>query len=566
MKLRKIFAPILLIMPIVFALCFATIAQAATVTPVASGLNAAIGQAYSASENAIYFVEYSSGELSKLNLATNTVTVVQTGLVQPESVALFPGYPVAYVTTRDGKLWKCSTISNARTLIASGLGAPHALVIDPMAFVAYVTDFSGGNLWRVNLSGGGARTAILAGLTNPLGLLLSADYGTAYVAEPNRILQINLAAPARIPLATGLSNAFFMDWANDARTAIYYVERDPANRVSVLDVPTRTASFIANVAWRPSSVVRSSDPNAIYVASDSVIQKVLLAGAGGPIITRVGHIPSTEIDFPTGQATTDPSYFFHVKNASFGGSNHVMLNFPGMRSSGATYYKILLDGAAASAPETASWVNYKWNGTTFVPQTVAPNASGFYRVPAAADLWAIPDMGFVLNSLPLSNGRHVVRIKLYNFFFGALSGDAEDDKVALLIDNDPPVVSINRIEHDGSVLDECALVTSGSATFTITFSAYDRQSHLYSYALTDGWGRNRSYQVVEDHYVGVHDSTPTWFGVNPRVVVHDLNTTCTKCAHAFTVSATANTTDGYNYIHHVQFSEHLAIFVPGMCH
>lgn len=562
MKLRKIFTPIL---PILLILLGAVMAQAATVTPVASGLNAAIGQAYSASENAIYFVEWNSGELSKLNLATNIVTVVQTGFVQPESVALLPGYPLAYVATRDGKLWKCSTVSSTRTLVASGLGAPHALVIDPMAFVAYVTDFSGGNLWKVNL-GGGAHTAILAGLTNPLGLLLSADFKTAYVAEPNRILQIDLVHPARIPLVTGLTNAFFMDWANDARTAIYYVERDPANRVSLLDVPTRTASLIAGVAVRPSSVVRSSDPNAIYVASDSVIQKVLLAGAGGPIITRVGFIPSTEIDFPTGQATTDPSYFFHVKNASFGGSNQVMLNFPGMRSSGATYYKILLDGAAASAPETESWVNYKWNGSTFVPQTVAPTASGFYRVPAAGDLWAIPDLGFVLNSTRLLNGRHIVRIKLYNFLSLPLSGNAEDDKVALLIDNDPPVVSIDQIQHDGSVLDECALVTSGSANLTVSFSAYDRQNHLYAYALTDGWGHNHSYTVVSDEYIGVHDSAPTWFGVNPRVFTHDLNNTCTKCAHAFTISAVGNTTDGYNYIHYVQATEHLAIYVPGMCH
>lgn len=559
MKLRNLLAPML------FVLLAITVARAATVTPIAGGLSAAIGQAYSASENAIYFVEWNSGELSKLNLATNTVTVIQSGFIQPQSVALFPGYPLAYVTTRDGKLWKCSTTSSARSIVATGLGAPHALVIDPMAFVAYVTDFSGGNLWRVNL-GTGAHTAVLAGLTNPLGLLLSADFKTAYVAEPNRIFEINLASPSRIPLATGLTNAFFMDWANDARTAIYFVERDPNNRVGLVDVASRTGSFIANVAWRPSSVVRSSDPCAIYVASDGVIQRVQLCDAGGPIITRVGFIPSTEIDFPTGQATTDPSYFFRVKNASFGGTNHIMLNFPGMRSAGALYYKILLDGAPVTAPEAASWVNYKWNGTTFVPQTVAPNASGFYRVPSASDLWAIPDLGFVLNTLPLSNGRHVVRIKLYNFFFGQLSADPEDDKVALLIDNDPPVVAIDRIEHDGNLLDECALVTSGSALFNITFKAYDRQNHLYSYSLDDGWGRNRSYQVVEDHYIGVHDGSPIWFGVNPRVVTHDLNNTCTKCAHAFTVSAVGNTTDGYNYIHHVQFSEHLAVYVPGSCH
>jgi hypothetical protein len=119
-----------------------------------------------------------------------------------------------------------------------------------------------------------------------------------------------------------------MDWANDARNAIYYVERDPANRVSRLDLTTSTATLIANVSWRPSSVVRSADACSIYVASDSLIERVSLCGSGGPVITRLGHIPFTSIDPVSGQATTDPAYFFRVKNAAFGGSIHVMLNFP----------------------------------------------------------------------------------------------------------------------------------------------------------------------------------------------------------------------------------------------
>src|SRR6185503_18847688 len=114
--------------------------------------NAAIGQAYNASDNSIYFVQYNSGQVSRLNLATGSVTNIHSGLVHPEGIALLPGYDLAYVTTRDGNLWKCSTTDSTRRLVASALGELHAIVLDPSNFVAYVTDFSGGRILKVELA------------------------------------------------------------------------------------------------------------------------------------------------------------------------------------------------------------------------------------------------------------------------------------------------------------------------------------------------------------------------------------------------------------------------------
>src|SRR5262245_21330720 len=163
MKLKTILFAIMLV------LFGRAVANASPVTPVAFGLNGAIGQAYSLSDNSIYFVQFNSGQVSRLNLATNTVTTIHSGLFQPEGIALLPGYDVGYVTTRDGNLWKVATTSSARGVVATGLGEPHAIVVDPGTFSAYITDFGGGNLWKVELGGGG-RSAVVTGLRNPLGL------------------------------------------------------------------------------------------------------------------------------------------------------------------------------------------------------------------------------------------------------------------------------------------------------------------------------------------------------------------------------------------------------------
>ncbi len=536
-------------------LAIAASASAAVVTPIASGLSGAIGQAIHPVTQQIYFVEYNTGEMERLNPFTGVRTVIITGLTNPEDIALLPGYSLAYITTRDGKLWKAATGSNTKSLVASGLGMPHELVLDPVSFYAYVVDFLGGNLFRVNL-GGGATTTLVSGLTNPLGLLLTPDFKTAYVAEPTRILKIDLTTLATNVVVSGLTNAFFMDWADDSQSSIYMVERDPANRVSRVDLSVTPAvkTVLAAVPFRPSSVVRSANPNVIYVASDSVISRVQLVAPGGPIITRIGHIPSTEINFADGLATTNPAYFFYVKNASFGGSPHVMLNFPTMRALGAKYYRVY----AAGLLQQETWNNYKWNGTTFVLQTVAPQTGGYYTVPLATELWATPDLGFVLDTTKLSNARHVVLVRLYNAAHTLL---ASSGTVALRVDNNGPLMDIEEVWHDGVKLDECALVVSGSPNLSFVFTARDPEAHLFNYSLVDRWGSGHSALVTSDQYIGVHDSSTTWTGVSSASVNYTLSNTA--CSHSFALDGWSNTVNGFHRIHYRSDLEHIAVYLGG---
>ena len=325
--------------------------------------------------------------MSKVSTANGVVTTIQTGLVHPDDIALWPGANYAYITTRVGELWRASTLANARTLVASGLGIPMQLQLDPAGMAAYTVDYASGTLWKVELVGG-TKTAAATGLNHPRGLLMSTDFKTAFITEADRLVSVDLQTLQVTEIVGYLVDPWYMTWAADDHSALYLVDKEPGKRLHRIDLSATPATVQAIVPLPagPWSVVRSANPDVLYVASKTVLSKISLSGgAGGPIITRLGFIPSTEIDPVTGQATTDPSYFFYVKNASFGGSVHVMLNFPGMLSSGAGYYKVFVD----ASPDIATWTNYKWVLNNFVLQNVGPS-SGYYKIPNPGDIWAIP--------------------------------------------------------------------------------------------------------------------------------------------------------------------------------
>lgn len=536
-------------------LLVATVASATTVNPLASGLSGGTATAFNPNTQQLFFTEMNSGELSRFEVATNTVTTVHTGLFYPLSVALLDN-TYAYVTTRDGRIFKCALNANTHSELMTGLGLPWQMVIDSPSATAYVTDANTGNLWKVSLLGV-TKTLIPTGLTNAWGLAMSADFQTAYITDGTRLMKFNLATHTLTEVATGFNGITTLEWADDARSALYVVE-NRYSRVSRVDLSTSpaTVSLLANVPASPGTVSRGSNPNVVYEVSSGSLNQILLASSAAPVITRVGHIPSTQIDAVTGLATTDPTYFFYVKNASFGGSPHLFLNYPNLRSVGAAYYRVYVDSNVNA--ERASWTNYKWNGSTFVLTPVGPDANGYFAVPAAADTWAIPDLGFILDTTKLSSGKHVITVKTYSSSFLTLGTQGQ---VSLLIDNAGPTMHIDGISHDGVPVDECALITSGSSTLDFTFTASDAQGHLFNYALTDSWGHGKSAVVTSDQYLGVHDAATTWSGVSGALVSYALS--CAQCAHAFTVSGYSNTTNGFGYIQWSSDSEHVAVYLPG---
>ncbi|WP_224369587.1 hypothetical protein [Hyalangium versicolor] len=548
------------------ALLVATAASGATVTTVATGLVGGHGSAFNPATQELFFTEYLSDKLSRFDVATGTVTTIHTGLGEPLAVDILyvSGTYYPYVATRDGRVFKCAPHSSTHTEVTNGLSTPRQMVIDSANAVAYISDSGTTGIWKVNLYGG-QKTLIPTGLTSLIGLAMSADFQTAYLTDSSRLLKFDLKTQTLTTLVSRLRSPAGLAWANDAKTALYVVEGDSTtSRVRRIDLATTPAgnTLVADVPSPASSVVRALDPDILYEVSDGSVNQIRLSGGLplGPVITRVGHIPSTTIDAATGLATTDPAYYFYVKNASFGGSPHIMLNFPGIRGVGGAYYRVFVDGSAT--PSKAIWNNYKWNGSTFVLTQVAPDANGYFAVPTASEIWAVPDLGFILNTQPLlSNAKHTVTVKTYTSAYALL---ATQRQVSLLIDNTGPTMEINQITHDGLPLDECGLVTSGSANLGFTFVAFDPQGRLFNYALVDRWGHGKSALITSDQYLNVHDSSTTWAGVNPTSVNYTLS--CTSCSHTFTLSGYSNTTDGFGMVQFSSDSESVAIYLPlGTC-
>src|SRR5919205_206502 len=194
--------------------------------------------------------------------------VIGTGYNQPEDIKVTSGGRYAYVTERAGNLLRVDLTNANRAaaqVVTSGLTAPHQIALDEAHGQAYVPEFvsgGGGRLWRVDLAGG-TRTAVYAGLDGCTGLLMSADASFAFVSEQaaggGRVARINLATAQRTTLAQGLTAPFFMERADEGRSRIYLAERDPANRLTMIDIansPATVTQLQAGVPFRPSSVVQ----------------------------------------------------------------------------------------------------------------------------------------------------------------------------------------------------------------------------------------------------------------------------------------------------------------------
>jgi hypothetical protein len=101
-----------------------------------------------------------------------------------------------------------------------------------------------------------------------------------------------------------------------------------------------------------------------------------------------------------------PGYFYQVKDTPFGGTLPIMINYPAATALGATHYRIKVDGVV----RLDSWTDEKWNGVTFVPDTVSPVAvnsqPGFYPVRTTPFLYMNPSLGSLMDSTGLSNAVH----------------------------------------------------------------------------------------------------------------------------------------------------------------
>jgi len=399
-----------------------------TQTQLKTGLGGAIGCDFRTAQNELVFVEF-AGKLSALRVppAITTYSVLGTGYNNPEDVKLSVDGVHAYVTERSGDLVKVSLSSANRasaTVVAAGMTAPQQLFLDEAHNTAYVVEFAAaGDLLSINLTSG-TKTVVASGLDHPIGVVLSADLQYAYVSEQTtgpdlgRISKIQLSSATRTTLVKGLTNPFFLTWADAAQDALFVPLRDPANSIISVNVTTGTANTIlTGVPFRPSSVAVPFSGD-MLICSDSVVEvaKFTVSFATGPLLMGIGLIPANFVNSVTGLATTPSGSPYQVTNAPFGGTLPIMVNYQSADSAAASYYQVLVDGVV----QTDSWTVYKWNGVTNVLTTVAAMtvgpSTGCFPVHPVAQLFDYqpPALGYQLDSTALTNGLHTIRLRFLN--------------------------------------------------------------------------------------------------------------------------------------------------------
>lgn len=510
--------------------------------------------------------------------------VLGTGYNQPEDIAVTADETHAYVTERSGNLLRVDLANPNRaaaTLVHGGMTAPHQISLDEDHNQAYVVEFaSPGRLLRIDL-GGGATTPVVANLDHAIGLLMTGDGRFAYVTEQlanghGELSRIEVATGRKTVLSTSAAAPyFFLRWADPGEGSFLMPERDPANTVWLVDLthtPVQVTDLAPGVPFRPSSGAVVA-PNDLLVCCDGEIEEVELGAdsiyrASGDMLLGIGNVPATNI--VGGYATTDPGYFFQVKDSPFGGTLPVMVNHAAAFADGARYYKVIVDGAEVHDP----WSDYRWDNPTsrFVLRPAALTASGFFAVRSPAELWYNHFLGYLLGTGGLTNANHTIGIKLYTSASPAAElGHITDPgrQVAVRIDNRLPSAVINRIIHDGHDVNTCAIVNSGTTFFQFDITASDPDGHLKSWGLGAWWGDNASDTVASDSYANHLGGAPIWAGIANTVVPvgpqwnADKGTFESKhCAHTFYLDVWDRVIDGWSYIHDSGYHKSITIMLP----
>jgi hypothetical protein len=449
--------------------------------------------------NDVFVVKTNGGNFSKvqvsasgLNLHISWVTykldspyaVLGTGYQEPEDVKISADGLHVYVTERTGNLLKVPLATPNRTpamVLSSGMTAPQQLFLDEPNNKAYAVEFSpSGQLWQIDLTTG-SKTAVLSGLQNAVGLVLSADLQFAYISEQTtgpdagRVSRFQLSNGNRQTIVKGLTAPFFLTWSDATQSSLLIPERDPANRITLINVAAKSSQVaLGGVPFRPSSVTVPG-PGQMLICSDQIIEEAdfLAFQPAGPLLMGIGFIPFDKVITVAGptqglaDTTVDPTYFYQVKDTPFGGALPLTLNYMRALNDGAAYYRVFVQNASLGfVLQDVTWIDEHWNGFEFVPVTTGPRnvggQPGFFPTRALSDLflWLNPSLGGFVQSTGLPNGLNTIWIE---FVDGAGNFKEWATPLTILVDNNhctatlaPPTV------HNVGAEPTCGLLHYGT--------------------------------------------------------------------------------------------------------
>jgi hypothetical protein len=288
---------------------------------------------------------------------------------------------------------------------------------------------------------------------------------------------------------------------------LFVAERDPANRVTRVDLITNLTSVVASgFSSRPGAVALMSSSRVLVHGETtlSIVDFVPFV-ASGPLFIGFGFIPFDKVIQTVGpneglaDTTTPPGYFYQVKDTPFGGTLPIMINYPAATAAGASYYRITVDGVV----RLDTWSDEEWNGTMFVPVTISPTAvngqPGFYPVRTTPFQFINPALGSLVDSTTLSNGLHKIQVEFVRPnpipFIPVPIVVATSAVVIFRVDNNPCKALLGAPTVGANVADACGILRYVNPTDTVPLPFTARQENNFA---------DNSYSLIRGH-----TNTPT---------------------------------------------------------
>lgn len=542
-------------------------------TTIATGFAFAGGSAYRLDHDQLLVVDSGAGTITAVNTHTHAKTVLGTGYNAPHDIALSADGLHAYVAESPGTLLRVNLSSANRAaaaVVSSGLNGIAQIALDEAHGVAYVAEFTAGQIQRINLTTG-AKTPV-ASVFAPRGVLLTGDSRFLYVSsDADTITRFDLATSTSVVVASGLNAPRHLTWADAGESVILFPQPNPTGTVLKLDLtasPPAATAIAGPTPHDPISIAVLSPDKLLIVSAQAVSQVVLtdsVYSAAGPILLGVGFVPADAAHIHNGYAdtTSDPTYFYQVKDCPFGGTLPLMINWQHAHSMGANFYQVFVTSPAGTVQVKQPFADYLWSVplNRFELITTVPTTDGFYPLRSAGQIWLNNWLGLLLDTTGQPNGLNTVSVRLFssqNVASQIGSGGDAGRHVDLMIDNTYPTARIEQILHDGNQVDACAIVSSGSHNFTFAITA-EAPRHLGGWSLTAYWGDNKAKAVAADDYSHHVASPPIWTGLHniavpppgPTPWNADVagDSTSFHCAHTFFLYAWDRVINGWGFIH-----------------
>jgi hypothetical protein len=276
-------------------------------------------------------------------------------------------------------------------------------------------------------------------------------------------VRYSLQGGAPLVIASGLTNPFFLSWLDSGQSTIILPERDPANRITLVDVVPHLNSvrhLAGTVAFRPSSVA-CLDSSRFLVCCDQEIDLVNILGGfvTQGLFKGIGLVPWNLIT-SGGKAdtTAQPLYPYQfAKDVPFGGTLSLQINQLLSWLSGVRFYRVMVDGVV----RFDTWWDLKLNTANgkyeipvhFTP-TVVNGQPGYFAVHSLGEFFMNTDLGMILDSTSLGNGLHVFKVDFTN----AAGVVLQTKSLNVLIDNNKCIASIDTPTVAGAPANLCGML------------------------------------------------------------------------------------------------------------